>query len=65
MPKIPFDRVNWTTSIFLISTALIAIIGVPITVLVVGQSEAGRWLGLAEDGEIRDRLGSAAVDSKS
>jgi len=30
MYRIPFDRVNWTTSIFLISTALIALVGVPI-----------------------------------
>jgi stearoyl-CoA desaturase (delta-9 desaturase) len=28
--RIPFDRVNWTTSAFLIGTALIALIGAPI-----------------------------------
>ncbi len=30
MHRIPFDRVNWITSSFLIGTALIALIGVPI-----------------------------------
>jgi stearoyl-CoA desaturase (delta-9 desaturase) len=30
LSRIPFDRVNWTTSSFLIGTALIALIGVPI-----------------------------------
>ena len=30
MYRIPFDRVNWITSAFLIGTALIALIGVPI-----------------------------------
>lgn len=30
MYRIPFDRVNWTTSSFLIGTALIAIIGLPV-----------------------------------
>jgi stearoyl-CoA desaturase (delta-9 desaturase) len=32
MNRIPFDRVNWITSSFLIGTALIALIGVPIYV---------------------------------
>ncbi len=30
MYRIPFDRVNWTTSAFLIGTALIAVVGLPI-----------------------------------
>ena len=30
MYRIPFDRVNWITSSFLIGTALIALIGLPI-----------------------------------
>lgn len=33
MYRIPFDRVNWITSSFLIGTALIALIGVPIYVI--------------------------------
>jgi stearoyl-CoA desaturase (delta-9 desaturase) len=36
MHRIPFDRVNWTTSSFLIGTALIALIGVPIYLWKVG-----------------------------
>ncbi len=36
MSRIPFDRVNWTTSSFLIGTALIALIGVPIYLVTVG-----------------------------
>ncbi len=44
MFRIPFDRVNWTTSSFLIGTALIAVIGVPIYVLRCGVD--GFQLGL-------------------
>lgn len=33
MYRIPFDRVNWITSSFLIGTALIALIGVPIYIM--------------------------------
>ncbi len=36
MYRIPFDRVNWTTSAFLIGTAVIAVIGVPIYLIRVG-----------------------------
>ncbi len=36
MHRIPFDRVNWVTSSFLIGTALTAIVGVPIYLLKVG-----------------------------
>ncbi len=36
MHRIPFSRVNWTTSSFLIGTALIALIGVPIYIFHVG-----------------------------
>src|ERR1035437_2372883 len=44
MIRIPFDRVNWTTSSFLIGTALIAVIGVPVYVLRCGLD--GFQLGL-------------------
>jgi stearoyl-CoA desaturase (Delta-9 desaturase) len=33
MHRIPFDRVNWITSSFLIGTALIALVGVPLYVI--------------------------------
>lgn len=36
MYRIPFDRVNWITSAFLIGTALIALIGVPIYIFKFG-----------------------------
>jgi stearoyl-CoA desaturase (Delta-9 desaturase) len=36
MYRIPFDRVNWTTSAFLIGTAVIAVVGVPIYLIRVG-----------------------------
>lgn len=36
MFRIPYDRVNWTTSSFLIGTALLALIGVPIYLVKVG-----------------------------
>ncbi len=36
MQRIPFDRVNWTTSSFLIGTALMALIGVPIYLIKFG-----------------------------
>ena len=36
MYRIPFRRVNWTTSSFLIGTALIALIGVPIYIIKYG-----------------------------
>ena len=36
MFRIPFDRVNWTTSSFLIGTALIALFGVPVYLVKVG-----------------------------
>ena len=36
MTKIPFNRVNWPTSIFLISTAIIALVGVPIYIVKFG-----------------------------
>jgi stearoyl-CoA desaturase (Delta-9 desaturase) len=36
MHRIPFDRVNWITSSFLIGTALMALIGVPIYLIKVG-----------------------------
>lgn len=36
MHRIPFDRVNWITSSFLIGTALIALVGVPIYLWQVG-----------------------------
>ena len=36
MYRIPFDRVNWITSIFLIGTAITAIIGVPIYLIKIG-----------------------------
>ena len=36
MHRIPFDRVNWITSSFLIGTALMALVGVPIYLVKVG-----------------------------
>ncbi|MGL5019233.1 MAG: fatty acid desaturase, partial [Luteolibacter sp.] len=36
MNRIPFDRVNWITSSFLIGTAFVALIGVPIYLVKVG-----------------------------
>ena len=36
MTRIPFDRVNWTTSSFLIGTALLALTGVPVYLVKVG-----------------------------
>lgn len=36
MYRIPFDRVNWATSSFLIVTALLALIGVPVYLVKVG-----------------------------
>ncbi len=36
MYRIPFDRVNWITSVFLIGTAVIALVGVPIYLIRVG-----------------------------
>lgn len=39
MLRIPFDRVNWTTSSFLIGTALIALVGLPIYLVKVGLDE--------------------------
>ena len=39
MYRIPFDRVNWITSAFLIGTALIALIGVPIYIFTMGVND--------------------------
>ena len=36
MYRIPFERVNWITSIFLIGTAITAIVGVPIYLIKIG-----------------------------
>jgi len=44
MYRIPFDRVNWITSVFLIGTAVMAVTGVPIYLVKVGLDGFQAWL---------------------